>query len=178
MKKLLLVAALLVALTPLAFAAPGSCDDAAFKGVCVVANDAGTETGSAGTETGSADAAEIANLAAKYVGRLRYVWGGTSLVTGADCSGFVQSLYRQGGVVLPRLASQQYRVGTPVEKSQLQPGDLVFFANTYKRGISHVGVFLKGCTVIHAPGTGKTVKYGSICSGYLAQHYAGAKRVA
>ncbi|OIO25399.1 hypothetical protein AUJ14_04415 [Candidatus Micrarchaeota archaeon CG1_02_55_22] len=171
MSKILVFAALIVVLAPLAFAAPGTCDDSSFKGVCVVASDPGTGTG-------SASAAELANLAAKYVGRLRYVWGGTSLVTGADCSGFVQSLYQQGGVVLPRLASQQYRVGTPVEKSQLQPGDLVFFENTYKRGISHVGVFLQGCTVIHAPGTGKTVKYDDICSGYLAQHYAGARRVA
>ncbi|MGC8487147.1 MAG: NlpC/P60 family protein [Clostridia bacterium] len=69
-----------------------------------------------------------------------YVWGGTT-PAGFDCSGFVQWVFGQEGISLPRLSGQQYGVGTPVSRSALQPGDLVFFT-TYKPGPSHVGIYI------------------------------------
>ncbi len=158
---------------------PLSCHSLAYSGVCVV--------GSA-----SSSGEVVSDAAAKYVGRLRYVWGGTSLETGADCSGFVQQLFAQyARTSLPRTAAEQLQKGVPVSREQLQPGDVVFFANTYKRGISHVGVYVgEGpygkCSYIHAPGRGKLVKYGSLCSGGSSKEcsagsttgcFAGARRV-
>lgn len=135
---------------------------------------------------------QVADAAAKYVGILRYIWGGTSLESGADCSGFVQQLFAQYvGTSIPRLASAQFQKGTAVSRGQLAPGNLVFFSNTYKPGISHVGVFTGSgpygsCTFIEAPGTGKVVKYSNLCTGfhgvdctpgYSRPCYAGGRRV-
>lgn len=93
-----------------------------------------------------------------------------------DCSGFTQSVFARNGVHLPRTAAQQSRVGTFVSKSQLQPGDLVFFKDTYKAGVSHVGIYIGGGKMVHAwPGAGVTI--GDLNRPYFVRHYWGAKRI-
>ncbi|MEK6924173.1 MAG: C40 family peptidase [Candidatus Micrarchaeota archaeon] len=142
------------------------CLDSSYSGVCVLSE---------------APSDDLAQLAVKYVGKLRYYYGGTDLERGVDCSGFVQQLYLQSrGSRLSRTAASQFndKRGILVNKNQLQSGDLVFFKNTGSRkGITHVGIFLSGCNFIHAPGTGKKVSYGNFCSPYYREHYAGARRV-
>jgi len=107
----------------------------------------------------------------------RYVMGGTSR-SGFDCSGFVRFiLSATDGVALPRTATEQFYHGTSVSVSQAQPGDLVFFKNTYKRGISHVGIYVGGGQFIHAANAHKGVRTDSLSSSYYQAHFAGLRRV-
>ncbi len=107
----------------------------------------------------------------------RYVMGGTSR-SGFDCSGFVRYiLSASGGVELPRTATEQYYNGTPISRAQLQPGDLVFFKNTYKHGISHVGIYAGEGKFIHAANAHKGVRTDNLGDSYYVSHYAGARRV-
>jgi len=69
-----------------------------------------------------------------------------------------------------------YSQGTPVKKSELKPGDLVFFQNTYKAGISHVGIYVGDGKFIHSPHSGKVVSYADLYSDYYTSHYYGAAR--
>jgi cell wall-associated NlpC family hydrolase len=131
----------------------------------------------------------VAQAAAQYVGNLRYVWGGNSLDSGVDCSGFIQQLYQHyANTAVPRTAAQQYATGAQVSEANLQPGDLVFFDGTdpamvpNPTAISHAGVYIGSgpygrCTFIHAPHTGAYVEFSDLCSGYYQQHYAGATMV-
>ena len=75
-----------------------------------------------------------------YLG-VPYVFGGESTTTGLDCSSFTQLVMKENGITLPRTAAEQYAIGTPVDKANLQIGDLVFFT-TYKPGASHVGIYM------------------------------------
>lgn len=102
-----------------------------------------------------------------------YVWGGTS-PAGFDCSGFVQYLYSTYcGCELPRVASDQYAAGLPVEQSQLQPGDLVFFSQ-----LSHVGMYAGERQFIHSssPSSGGVIM-SSLDEDYYASRYYGAVRI-
>ena len=81
----------------------------------------------------------IVQTAMEYIG-VPYVFGGTS-PSGFDCSGFVRYVFAHAGIYLPRMADEQYEVGTPVAMSNLRTGDLVFFS-TYDYGASHVGIYL------------------------------------
>lgn len=121
----------------------------------------------------SAKGQALVNQAAKYLGT-KYVYGGSS-PSGFDCSGLVQYSCRQLGISVSRSSREQFNNGVPVSKSDLQPGDLVFF----KRNgvISHVGIYAGNGQMIHSPQTGKTVCYTSITSGSRASSYAGARRV-
>ena len=104
----------------------------------------------------------------------RYRMGATG--NGAfDCSGFTSYLFRKAGEPIPRTAAQQYKIGTPVSKGQLKAGDLVFFKNTYKRGISHVGVYVGNGKFIHASSRGG-VRTDSLSGSYYQNHWAGARR--
>ena len=86
-----------------------------------------------------------------------YRWGAAG--PGAfDCSGLVYWSYRQIGTTLPRSSSAQSRVGTPVSKSALQPGDLVFFY----RPVSHVAIYIGGGRVVHASTSGQPVKISNL----------------
>src|SRR3954469_627696 len=83
-----------------------------------------------------------------------YRRGGNDADTGFDCSGFVRSMYeRTVGMVLPRLAKDQAAATQPIDKRELQPGDLVFF-NTMKRAFSHVGIYIGEGKFIHSPKPG------------------------
>lgn len=107
----------------------------------------------------------------------RYVMGGTSR-SGFDCSGFVRYiLSNTSGVEIPRTASEQYWHGQPIEAKDMQPGDLVFFKNTYKHGISHVGLYEGNGKFVHAANSHKGVREDSLNAPYYAAHFAGARRV-
>ena len=103
-----------------------------------------------------------------------YVFGGCSH-SGVDCSCLVQNVYAALGIRLARVAVDQFNATVPI--SDPQPGDLVFFANTYQPGISHVGIYIGNGLQINAPTTGQAVSVASVVSGYWGAHYAGARRV-
>lgn len=107
-------------------------------------------------------------IAMQYLG-VPYVWGGES-PRGFDCSGLVKYVYGQMGVYLPHSAAAQYYAGTPVSYSQLAPGDLVFFGQP----ISHVGIYIGGGSMIHAPFEGATVSITGVSGG---GSYSGACRI-
>ncbi|MEN3015065.1 MAG: C40 family peptidase [bacterium] len=117
----------------------------------------------------------IVNLALQQVGK-PYVFGAAGPHC-FDCSGLVYWIFKKLGRKIPRTADAQYNVGMPVSRNQLQPGDLVFFANTYTSGISHVGIYIGNGKFVHAANSRKGVIISSLTEGYWAQHYAGAKRV-
>ena len=136
-----------------------------------------TNSGSTGssTITGSATGAEILAEAQKYLGT-PYVYGGAS-PSGFDCSGFVYYVLKQLGYSPYRTPADQYRQGTFVEKDDLQVGDIVFFANTYGSGLSHVGIYAGNGQFIHSPNSRSTVSYSDLTSGYWSNHYYGARRM-
>jgi cell wall-associated NlpC family hydrolase len=101
--------------------------------------------------------------------------GGTD-PNGFDCSGFVQYVFAQHGVVVPRNVSQQFRAGKEVQPSQLQPGDLVFFT-TVAPGASHVGIALGGDEFVHAPSSTGEVRVERMSGAYWATRFVGARRV-
>ena len=122
---------------------------------------------------GSASGSKLVAQAAKYIGT-KYVYGGTS-PSGFDCSGLVQYSLRKLGVSISRSSRSQYGYGTAVSRSNLQPGDLVFFSRG--GGISHVAIYAGNDQVIHAPRAGKTVCYQSLSTLSRAMKYVGARRV-
>lgn len=91
---------------------------------------------------------ELCEYAKQFVGN-PYVWGGTSLTKGADCSGFVLSVYKKFGVTLPHYSGSQANSGTKISYSEIQPGDLVFYANS-SGTINHVAIYIGNGQVIHA----------------------------
>lgn len=105
-----------------------------------------------------------------------YVRGGQSM-KGFDCSGLVYYVLKNLGYSPNRTSADQYKMGTYVSKSKLQPGDLVFFAGTYKSGISHVGIYIGDGKFIHAPHSGDVVKISDLNSSYYKSHYYGARRI-
>jgi len=106
-----------------------------------------------------------------------YVWGGESR-NGFDCSGFIIRVMRDLGYkALPHSAAEQFNYGKPIAQALLKPGDLVFFANTYKPGISHVGIYLGKRRFIHAAGTGIGTIVSSLDAAKFQAKYAGARRL-
>ncbi len=101
--------------------------------------------------------------------------GGTN-PSGFDCSGFVQYVFAQHGMAVPREARQQYRIGRNVDRGDLEPGDLVFFS-TVAPGASHVGIALGGDQFVHAPSQRGVVRVESLSSEYWRGRYIGARRV-
>ena len=91
---------------------------------------------------------QIVNFALQYVGN-PYVWGGTSLTRGADCSGFVQSVMRNFGINLPRTSREQAKVGRAINSSEMRPGDLIFYANS-SGTINHVAMYIGNGQIVHA----------------------------
>lgn len=117
----------------------------------------------------------VEKTAKKYLGT-KYRFGGTTK-RGIDCSGFTQSVMKKHGKKIPRTARAQASIGKHIPKSELKKGDLVFFKNTYKKGISHVGIYLGNNKFIHASSGAKKVTISNINKKYYRKHYAGARRV-
>jgi peptidoglycan DL-endopeptidase CwlO len=126
-----------------------------------------------GEATYNAPAAQyggVVGIAMQYLG-VPYQWGGASPSTGFDCSGFIMYVFAQVGVSLPHNAAMQYQYGSPVSRSQLAPGDLVFF-----NGLGHAGIYIGGNQFIHSPHTGDVVKISSL-TGWYSDTFYGARRL-
>lgn len=126
--------------------------------------------------TASVTGQQILSKAQQYLGT-PYVYGGAS-PAGFDCSGFVYYVLKSLGFSPYRTPADQYLHGSYVSKSNLQPGDIVFFANTYASGISHVGIYAGNGQFIHSPNSRSVVSYSDLTSGYWSDHYYGARRMA
>lgn len=117
----------------------------------------------------------VINLAKKQIGK-PYKYGATG-PDSFDCSGLTYYVYKNAaGITLPRNSSAQASAGTYVSRSNLKPGDLVFF-NTSGSGISHVGIYIGNDEMIHAPSSGKTISTVKITQSYWSSRYVTARRI-
>jgi hypothetical protein len=107
---------------------------------------------------------DVVTAAAKYLG-VDYKWGGTDPETGLDCSGYVQQVYEDLGIKLPRVSRDQAKFGTPVtDLSQAQPGDLVAFGDP----VDHIGIYIGNDHMMVAPHTGDVVKVQEVPDDWTA----------
>lgn len=119
---------------------------------------------------------DLVSTAIGFLG-IPYLRGGNSAETGFDCSGFVRAIYKETiGLVLPRSADQQASATQKIDRSELKPGDLVFF-NTMKRTFSHVGIYLGEGKFIHSPRSGASVRIEDMRIPYWNVRFDGARRV-
>lgn len=114
--------------------------------------------------------AKLASFAQNFVGN-PYVWGGTSLTNGADCSGFTQAVYASFGISIPRDSRSQAASGTKVSLDSVQPGDLIFYASGGT--VNHVAMYIGGGQVVHASDerTGITISNMNYRTPYAARRY-------
>lgn len=106
-----------------------------------------------------------------------YRRGGNTFESGFDCSGFVRTMYEQTmGLMLPRRAEQQAAATQKIDRTELQPGDLVFF-NTMRRAFSHVGIYVGDNKFIHSPKPGAEVRVEDMRVSYWSRRFDGARRV-
>lgn len=130
------------------------------------------------TETSSSSkGADVVNYAKQFLGT-PYVYGGTNLNTGVDCSGFVYCVYKSFGINLNRSSRDQISNGTRVDKANLQMGDLVFFNTGGNSQISHVGIYIGNNQYIHSTDSkNQGVTISSLSNSYSSSTYVGACRV-
>lgn len=124
--------------------------------------------------TRQAKADSIIATAKNYIG-VRYLWGGTAPNTGFDCSGFVQYVFAQNGITLPRITREQYTVGTSVDFNNLQSGDLVFFSIAKNGVVDHDGIYIGNGQFINSSSSKGVTVY--TFGPYWKSVYLGAKRV-
>ncbi len=117
---------------------------------------------------------QIIATAKQYIG-VPYLWAGET-PKGFDCSGYTQYVFKKHGISINRTTTTQYKQGIYVSKSNLLPGDLVFFQNTYREGISHVGIYVGDGKFIHASSS-KGVTITPLSNPYWAARYYGARRI-
>lgn len=141
-------------------------DDASFATALA---DARFSLGGTTTVGSSPDATRVIDIAEKYLG-VPYVYGGTDPNVGLDCSGFVQLVFRQVGIELPRVTYDQVHSGTPVASlADARPGDLVFSVGDRGQRVNgHVGIYLGDGKWIVAPKTGDVVKIDDVPSNVTA----------
>jgi cell wall-associated NlpC family hydrolase len=116
---------------------------------------------------------EVVELAEQYLGA-PYRSGGTT-ANGVDCSGLTFAVYRSVGVKLPRSSDDQARVGAPVTRDELAPGDLIFFGSS--SNVSHVGIYAGDGEFIHASTRSRSVRFDRLDTKYFANRYLAARRV-
>ena len=137
----------------------------------------GEISGEAGEAMGDGSFAALMEEARKYIG-MDYVWGGSSPAAGFDCSGYICWVYTQSGVCyLPRTTAQGiYDQCASVSQGEAQPGDLVFFTETYASGsaVSHVGIYVGGGRMLHA---GDPIGYADLNAAYWRRHLYGYGRL-
>lgn len=125
------------------------------------------------TSTRGTKVLRLLKSSVKYLG-VPYVWGGED-PTGMDCSGFVQKVFVDHGISMPRTADLQYEVGQVVPRGNEQPGDLVFF-ETYCPGASHVGIYVGKNQFVHASSGAGMITFGDLRDEYFQRCYLGARR--
>ncbi|MEL1134672.1 NlpC/P60 family protein [Desulfitobacterium sp. THU1] len=121
---------------------------------------------------GAGEVEQLLNRANRLIG-VPYLWGGTT-PKGFDCSGFVGYVFKASGISLPRTSFDMYKIGTPVKRNELKPGDLIFFS-TYTEGASDVRIYIGGNSTIGASSGGVDIR--SLSESYWDNHYYGARRV-
>lgn len=152
-------------------AAPEGLDNAALERLI------NERTSSANTASSGDEAGDLIMNAMGLLG-VAYRFGGNSPVSGLDCSGFMQYIFKKSmRINLPRTSSQMATVGQQVSRADLQLGDMVFFNTAGGSRISHVGMYIGNGRMVHAPRTGKNIEITSIDSGYWARQYVTARRV-
>ncbi|MDO5540193.1 MAG: C40 family peptidase [Eubacteriales bacterium] len=122
---------------------------AADQAVIDTAEQNGIDTSSITSDGTSSLRQQVVDYALQFVGN-PYVWGGTSLTNGADCSGFTQSVMADNGISINRTAGAQSQGGTSVDLSNIQPGDLLFYEGSGDYGIGHVSMYIGNGQVVHA----------------------------
>ena len=120
-----------------------------------------------------AKVAAVIATAKKYIGT-PYKFGGTT-PKAFDCSGYLQYVFKENGMMLPRTADEQFKLGRNAKTAELEAGDLVFF-ETYEKGASHCGIYLGGGKFIHAS-TSKGVRIDELSGDYWNTHYYGGKHI-
>lgn len=129
----------------------------------------------AGAEEAQPTGKQLVETGRAFLG-LKYLWAGTSAY-GFDCSGFTGAIYGYYGIRLPRDASDQFRAGKSVAKTDLQPGDLLFYArNNGKGSVHHVAMYIGDGKMIHSPKAGRTVEIIPMSTSGYANEFAGARR--
>ena len=120
-------------------------DDSGYAG-----SETTTDTAASTTTSSGSGGSSVVDYAKQFVGN-PYVWGGTSLTSGADCSGFVQSVYNNFGVSLPRTSYEQQNAGREVSYSEAQPGDLICYGG-------HVAIYMGNGKIVHASNSRDGIK--------------------
>ena len=120
-----------------------------------------------------AKVAAVIATAKKYIGT-PYKFGGTT-PKAFDCSGYLQYVFKENGMMLPRTADEQFKLGKSAKTAELEEGDLVFF-ETYEKGASHCGIYLGGGKFIHAS-TSKGLRIDELSGDYWNTHYYGGKHI-
>ena len=144
------------------------------RGMVQAVVNVGKTVGAAGQNV-SSQASDLVVNAMGYLG-VPYRRGGTG-IQGFDCSGFVQAMYENTlGLVLPHNAKAQAAATEKIDKTELQPGDLVFF-NTLRRAFSHVGIYVGEGKFIHSPRVGGEVRIEDMRDSYWIKRFNGARRV-
>lgn len=141
------------------------------------ANNTKNETTTPVLPSVSTDGNKIVSFAQQYLG-YRYVLGGTTPSSGFDCSGFVYYVFNSNGYSISRSLYAQASTGTAVSKSELQPGDVVFFNNTSSGALGHVGIYIGDGMMVHAANSKRGVVTDTINSGYYNTYYYSARRIA
>jgi cell wall-associated NlpC family hydrolase len=116
---------------------------------------------------------ELVRSARSFIG-VPYLWGGASAEAGFDCSGLTMTVYQLIGLDLPRTSREQFVTGTPVDRSSLEKGDLIFFAAVREK-VSHVGIYAGNGLFIHAPGRGKKIRTDLLANEYFSRAFIGAR---
>jgi cell wall-associated NlpC family hydrolase len=117
---------------------------------------------------------KIIRTAKKYLG-VPYLYGGED-PTGFDCSGYMQYAFSAHGVTIPRTSGSQSQYGNAVSRSDLEPGDLLFFDTTGNGQVNHVGLYIGDGYFIHAS-TKRGMEIADLYDGYWLYHYLNARRV-